>query len=280
MASNERELLSTDHIYGKETSPKRIVIVYGDIGSKEWLQLHTKASELASLHRVQYVLRHYVNDRANPNPLSLSGYGVELAIKNMEYKAVDDSNVKKDSVEPDLHGFNFKLLKELHPDASDSLDAFRMHLKEIEELAPLKQWQASQRIVSEGAYNAIETLKELSQNFPTHARSIARETVSTELREAIELNQKEHLSDTGLDPGESMLFLNGISLDVDSMDMFQLLDIIKQEERISSGFLNMGLKREYLSILSGLEFADEKTKYAVDYRDAYPMASLFSLMFL
>ncbi|RCN41207.1 hypothetical protein ANCCAN_12845 [Ancylostoma caninum] len=178
----------------------------------------------------------------------------------MEYKAVDDSNVKKDSIEPDLHGFNFKLLKELHPDASDSLDAFRMHLKEIEELAPLKQWQvqdlafqaslckilvggASQRIVSEGAYNALETLKELSQNFPTHARSIARETVSTELREAIELNQKEHLS--GLDPGESILFLNGISLDVDSMDMFQLLDIIEQEERISSGFLNMGLRVQW-----------------------------------
>ncbi|EYC38866.1 hypothetical protein Y032_0689g1552, partial [Ancylostoma ceylanicum] len=272
------ELLSTDHIYGKETSPKMIVIVYGDIGSQEWLQLHNKASELTSLHKVQYVLRHYKNNGRNLNPLSLSGYGVELAIKNMEYKAVDDSIVKKDSVEADLHGFNFKLLKELHPDVSDSLDAFRMHLKEIEELAPLKQWQvqdlafqASQRIVSEGAYNALETLKELSQNFPTHARSIARETVSQELREAIELNQKEHLSDAGLDPGESMLFLNGISLDVDSMDMFQLLDIIKQEERISSGFMNMGLKREYLSILSGLEFADEKTKYAVDYRDAYPM---------
>lgn len=29
------------------------------------------------------------------DPLSLGGYGVELALKNMEYKAMDDSVVKK-----------------------------------------------------------------------------------------------------------------------------------------------------------------------------------------
>jgi UDP-glucose:glycoprotein glucosyltransferase len=28
-------------------------------------------------------------------PLNLGGYGVELALKNMEYKALDDSEVKK-----------------------------------------------------------------------------------------------------------------------------------------------------------------------------------------
>lgn len=44
----------------------------------------------------------------------LSGYGVELAIKNTEYKAEDDSKKKAEEVvedEEDLHGFNFKLLK-------------------------------------------------------------------------------------------------------------------------------------------------------------------------
>ena len=28
-------------------------------------------------------------------PVNLGGYGVELALKNMEYKAIDDSEVKK-----------------------------------------------------------------------------------------------------------------------------------------------------------------------------------------
>ncbi|VDK41286.1 unnamed protein product [Cylicostephanus goldi] len=140
--------------------------------------------------------------------------------------------------------------------------------------AEAQRMHASQRIVNEGAYHALDTLKELSQNFPTHARSIARESVSRELRQGIELNQKEHLSDAGhetvpgLSPGESMLFLNGIGLDVDSLDMFQLVDTIKQEERVASGFSNMGFQREYLSILTGMEFSEEKGRYAVDYRDA------------
>lgn len=29
------------------------------------------------------------------DPLNLGGYGVELALKNMEYKAMDDSEIKK-----------------------------------------------------------------------------------------------------------------------------------------------------------------------------------------
>jgi len=30
-------------------------------------------------------------------PVNLGGYGVELALKNMEYKAIDDSELKKGS---------------------------------------------------------------------------------------------------------------------------------------------------------------------------------------
>ncbi|VDK41288.1 unnamed protein product [Cylicostephanus goldi] len=136
------ELLSTDHVNGKDSSPKTVVIIYGDIGSQDWLQLHNKALELSASNKAQYVLRHFQKNTISARSVSLSGYGVELAIKNTEYKAVDDSNVKKEEAEEtSLHGFNFKLLKELHPDAAESLDAFRIHLKEIEELAPLKQWQ-------------------------------------------------------------------------------------------------------------------------------------------
>ncbi|ETN86742.1 hypothetical protein NECAME_16155 [Necator americanus] len=289
------ELLPIDHIYGKETVPKTVAIVYADVGSPEWLQLHIKASELVSARKIQYVLRHYVKE-TDAHTLSLSGYGVELAIKNTEYKVVDDSFVKNDSDETDLHGFNFRLLRlgkvmfiktvvcillllvfflitrALYPDDSESFDGFRMHLKDIEELTPLKQWQ-----VQDLSFQVSPIVVFMS---------IARETVSRELRDEIEGNQKDHLSGAGLDPGESMLFLNGINLDIDSLDMFQLVDVIKQEERVACGFFNMGFKREYLSILVGMDFPDDKTKYAIDYRDAYPMASFlkkkksFRILFL
>ncbi len=79
----------------------------------------------------------------------LTGYGVELAIKSTEYKAQDDSKVKAnvtgDAVveeeETDLNGFNFRLLKQLHPDFVHNLDDFKMHLLEADELTPLRVWQ-------------------------------------------------------------------------------------------------------------------------------------------
>lgn len=50
------------------------------------------------------------------SPVGLSGYGAELAIKNTEYKAVDDSNLNKDESiggegDDDVHGFNLNTLK-------------------------------------------------------------------------------------------------------------------------------------------------------------------------
>lgn len=44
---------------------------------------------------------------------------------------------------------------------------------------------------------AIAMLRELSQNFPLYARSIANEQVTKELRYEIEENQKEVLQDLG-----------------------------------------------------------------------------------
>jgi hypothetical protein len=51
-----------------------------------------------------------------PPAVSLSGYGVELAIKSTEYKAIDDSNVnsgggEEEQAPQNLHGFNFRALR-------------------------------------------------------------------------------------------------------------------------------------------------------------------------
>nr|CDJ85605.1 Protein UGGT-2 [Haemonchus contortus] len=58
---------------------------------------------------------------------------------------------------------------------------------------------------------------------------------------------------------------------MDSLDLFQLFNIVKQEERVSTGFFNIGVRRDYLSILSHISFSEDKKKYAVDYRNAHPI---------
>lgn len=54
----------------------------------------------------------YLTDQNAQVQVGLSGFGVELAIKNTEYKAVDDSNKKDDDNEDEeVHGFNFGTLR-------------------------------------------------------------------------------------------------------------------------------------------------------------------------
>ncbi|MCP9263039.1 UDP-glucose:glycoprotein glucosyltransferase [Dirofilaria immitis] len=59
-------------------------------------------------------------------------------------------------------------------------------------------------------------------------------------------------------------------VDVDALDVFQVLDILKQEEKLANGFFRMGIKNEYLSMLMDLESSNERVSYAVDFRPASP----------
>lgn len=59
------------------------------------------------------------------------------------------------------------------------MQQFKLKLSEIEELAPLKQWevadisyQAAQKIMDANPEEAFKQLTDISQNFPTRARQI------------------------------------------------------------------------------------------------------------
>ncbi|KAG9343548.1 hypothetical protein JZ751_013714 [Albula glossodonta] len=138
----------------------------------------------------------------------LSGYGVELAIKNQEYKAKDDTQVQgadvnatlineNDSVD-EVQGFLFGKLKTLYPELKEQLKELRKHLVEsTNDMAPLKVWQmqdlsyqTAARILAAPSVDALTVMRDLSQNFPTKARSITKTVVNSEIRKEIEENQK------------------------------------------------------------------------------------------
>ena len=71
-----------DHIYpGAFTEETPEVILYGEIGSSGLASAHKQLSELAREGGVKYILRHFV-DRELDSLVRLSGYGVELQIKD------------------------------------------------------------------------------------------------------------------------------------------------------------------------------------------------------
>ncbi|ULT83129.1 hypothetical protein L3Y34_012402 [Caenorhabditis briggsae] len=273
-AKKASHVLESDHFVGDKKS-KKVVILYGELGTTSFAKAWQK---LTKSQKTGLIFRHF-SKHVEQNAVSLSGYGVELAIKNTEYKAVDESNEKKsvEEDETDLFGFNIKLLKELHQDSVEAIESFRVNLKESDELTPLKRWelqdlsyQAAQKIVNAGPAEALGTLEEYSQNFPTHARALAKTTVNEKLRKEVLLNRKI-LEESGIDVGETSLYINGINQDINSLDLFKLADMLKQENKLAEGFHSMGINREYLSVLVGMDTSDEeKASYAVDHREGYP----------
>ncbi|XP_056891961.1 UDP-glucose:glycoprotein glucosyltransferase 2 isoform X1 [Takifugu flavidus] len=275
-------LFKNDHIYpGANKTDVPVVILYAEIGTKRFTSFHNALSKKAEEGTLMYVLRHFV---VHPKlqKMLLSGYGVELAIKSTEYKAVDDTKVNdtktvlnaEDEDSDDVHGFLFKTLRKSHPDLTEQLGELRRHLLESSnDMAPLKVWemqdlsfQAGARIMSVPKFDSLKLMRELSQNFPSKARSLTRVAVKQEMRKEIEENQK-HLSETiGAHPGDGELFINGLHIDLDIHNPFSILDILRREARILEGLYSLGIKGEHQADLLKLPVNTIDDSYALDIR--------------
>ena len=111
------KIFNIDHVHPHQDPSAEAVVLYAEIGSKSFQNMHKTLTKLASEGRVAYVFRHFLPHR----PLQktrLSGYGVELQIKSSEYKAQDDRELKAndgenedlggtESAEKDVKGFIF-----------------------------------------------------------------------------------------------------------------------------------------------------------------------------
>ncbi|XP_050188414.1 UDP-glucose:glycoprotein glucosyltransferase 2 isoform X4 [Myiozetetes cayanensis] len=289
-------LFKGDHKFPtfKEDGP--VVVLYAEMGTKDFVKFHKILSEKAQKEEIVYVLRHYVQKPVS-RKMYLSGYSVELAIKSTEYKAVDDTQVKganetkeeedeEEEEESDVQGFLFGKLKQIYPDLKNNLKEFKKHLIETaNNMEPLKVWelqdlsfQAAARIMSTPVYDALKVMKDIAQNFPIRAslhfvsqyfqlkRSLTRVTIDKEMRNEIEENQK-HLHETlGIQPGEAHLFLNGLPIDLDFHDPFSILETLKLEGKVMHGLHELGIKEETLSKFMRLHIHPTDNSYALDIR--------------
>ncbi|XP_014851311.1 PREDICTED: UDP-glucose:glycoprotein glucosyltransferase 2 isoform X2 [Poecilia mexicana] len=275
-------LYKNDHTYpavNKTDMP--VVILYAEIGTKKFNSFHKVLSEKAQEGKLVYVLRHFVA-KPKPQKVLLSGYGVELAIKSTEYKAVDDAKVKdskavinaEEDENDEVQGFLFGTLRTSHPELQEQLGELRKHLLEsTNDMAPLKVWemqdlsfQAAARIMSVPKFDALKVMRDLSQNFPSRARSLTRVAVKQEMRKGIEKNQK-HLGETmGIQPGDGELFINGLHIDLDVHNPFSILDILRGEAKILEGLHNLGIKGEHQAKLLRLPVNTVDDSYALDIR--------------
>lgn len=271
-----------DHVYPSlgAVQPQVVVALYGQLGSPEFAVLHDTLASMATEGRIRYIFRHYTKPSASRT--RLSGYGVQLAIKSTEYKAVDDRQVQEGAApvlsesneEDEVEGFLFSKLKSLHPDVSDKLDDFRTHLiRSSRELPDLKAWQlqdlglqAAQRVVSSGPEQALRVLRDLAQNLPVQARSLWRSQVDSQLRTEVQYNQQT-LAQIGVNPGDVVLQLNNIVLRDEDLDVFNLQDVLRSEASLITGFQSLRIPTVQWQNLLRLSGRSESVAFGLDVRN-------------
>uniref|UniRef100_A0A8C4VSW5 UDP-glucose ceramide glucosyltransferase-like 1 n=1 Tax=Gopherus evgoodei TaxID=1825980 RepID=A0A8C4VSW5_9SAUR len=258
-------LFKKEHKFPALNENVPVVILYAEIGTKDFVKFHTVLSEKVQKEEIVYIFRHYVQ-KPSSRKMYLSGYGVELAIKSTEYKAVDDIQIKatNDTTEEvdgeagEVQGFLFDKLKQMYPDLKDNLREFRKHLIEsTNNLEPLKVWelqdlsfQAASQIISTPVYSALKVMKDIAQNFPIRARY-----------------DKIHFHEIlGIQPGEARLFLNGLPIDLDFHDPFSILETLKLEGKVLHGLHDFGIKEKAFSKFMGLQIHPVDDSCSLDIR--------------
>ncbi|XP_073520253.1 UDP-glucose:glycoprotein glucosyltransferase 2 [Phyllobates terribilis] len=272
-----------DHVFPTFSKTAPVVVLYAEIGTKAFATFHKTLLEKAEREEIIYILRHFIQKPSNKK-INLSGYGVELAIKDTEYKAMDDTQVEAtnstdksfDGIAEDVQGFYFDKLIQMYPDLKDNLVEFRKHLIEsTNEMVPLKVWelqdlsfQAASKVFSIPVYEALKVLRDMSQNFPIKARSLTRIALNQEMRKEIEENQK-HLSNTyGIQAGDASLYINGLQIDLDVQNSFSILDILKNEGKALYGLSVLGIKNEDIIKYLQLQVHPGEENYALDIRNS------------
>ena len=110
------ETYSFDHIFPGSENNTRTVVLYSDVGSKEFKSFHELLVKPATDGKIRYIARHFLKQEYNRR-VRLSGYGVELHLKSTEYKSQDDapkpaddgSAVDAQTGETEVQGFDFKV---------------------------------------------------------------------------------------------------------------------------------------------------------------------------
>lgn len=273
---------SFDHVYPGSEDNKHVVIVYADFMDSSFSGIHEKMLIKVKDENVKYVLRHFHQVTNNTAKVALSGYGVELAVKNSEYKAVDDQKVKgtkkKESAkeeegDDEVEGFLFNRLRELHPHFKDNLDQFKSHLKESnKELAELRVWQlqdlsfqACQRIINAAQPEKLKVLKELSLNVPMVARTLVKTKVTDNMRDEIKRNQGE-FERKQITAAQTIFHVNGLDVSVDEFDIFKLLSLINGETSSMAALSELDIEMGKAGKLMSLDIKPEQEDFVIDTR--------------
>ncbi|CAN7053976.1 unnamed protein product [Brassica rapa subsp. trilocularis] len=287
-AAQGPELFDFDHVHFDSKAGSPVAVLYGAVGTGCFREFHLSLAQAAKEGKVTYVVRPVLpsgcESKTRPcgaigarDNVSLAGYGVELALKNMEYKAMDDSAIKKgitledprtEDLSQDVRGFIFSKILDRKPELRSEVMAFRDYLLSSTVSDTLDVWelkdlghQTAQRIVH--ASDPLQSMQEINQNFPSVVSSLSRMKLNESIKDEILSNQRM------VPPGKALLALNGALLNIEDMDLYMLMDLAHQELSLANQFSKLKIPDGAIRKLLLTTPLPEPDSYRVDFRSEH-----------
>jgi len=258
----------------KNEGVRKTVIFYGVLGSSECSAIHSKLYAEAKAGNINYALRPIASKAhvKNAPPASVQGFGVELAIKNMEYKVLDDTEIVVDedmmsltdeSEDSEVSGFIFSKLIERRPDLADKLKSFKQVLLEEAgeqevEAGSLTElgFQTVQAILL--ASDPLKFMKDVSQNLPNYGSHLAKLKLDLPLKKQIMQIQSE----LPVAPGANYFSINGQSIRKDQ-SIYDLTSRIRADSLILDALQRSGLQPQVVRELFSVSMGDSSSQQQI-----------------
>lgn len=241
-------------------------IIYADIMSPLFGQFHQTIISTARSGQTSYRLRYRPSASSSAKPLSVNGYGIELALKRTDYIVIDDRTGAGEGSEDQV-----PLITDSQAERDAAAEVLLLN-EEVSDLKPL----SSKDLLGLGLKTAsfvmasddpFETLIKISENFPKHSSALTKRNATTSF-------VKEHSSnrEVFLPAGYNVVWMNGMQVQGRQMDAFALLEQLRRERSIVDNLRGLDFTgSEAVRILSHPAVAEAKMEgdsQRYDYRDA------------
>ncbi|KAJ3159797.1 hypothetical protein HDU86_001449 [Geranomyces michiganensis] len=240
----EQRIHSFDHVHplsARTDAP--VVVQYADVSSLSFRPLHDTLWRLSEEGKITYVLRYKPSRVAGPN-LTVSGYGVELALKSKEYKVVDDREVQKGEISGETDH------DKKQADENDQLKETPPRIVPLSANETIGIGLKTAQLILKAA-SPIDSLVDITQNFPKFAHLLKDVVTDGDIAIAIEANQRKM-------PGmRNRLWINGLEQELANYDIFSLQRFIRTEATRVSSLLALGLTSEQAIDLLSSPLADK-----------------------
>ncbi|KAG0312541.1 hypothetical protein BGZ97_011100, partial [Linnemannia gamsii] len=241
--------MDLDHVQSSTQDPSLFTIMYADVYDPEFTKFRRYLDTLARDHGLQYSIRYRPSSKSSTEtPLTLSGYGVELALKSTDYIVIDDRDLghSDDSSASGQTVFKGASGQGLFGDKVPTVEPVRE-----QDLGDLDVATAQFVLQAE---DPLRTLVGIAQDFPKYQRDISMISVNETLRQTFQENALSTRDD------RARVWLNNQLVPHHKMNPFNLLRLIRRERNALASLSTVGVSsRKAVDLLTDIGNAEGAT---------------------